>query len=1652
MPEQQQHHQPSPARPLKRSEPPSPSSQGDGLLPAASTSAHTAQSTGGLTPAKRKITRRRQIFSCRACTTRKIRCEREGGPGTPCKACEKRGESHSCDAGSALALAAVSSNGGSASGTCADSCAEHRDELERRIHALEAAVMHGHRPRSSRSAASNNGFGGTQSGYYADGPDSETEDAAMTLEDIAVNVRIGQQQPRRANPGASTPFAGAAAGAPPLAPPPGVSRERASLLVPEIAKRFQGVLADLYATLPSQAKMDWLVSMYFGSLSWFWVAHHAPTFLAEYDAFRHLLQEGKQFEIDPLWLAVLFLTLAHAANSLDYVPPGSDFTAEELTSMVPDFFEAARAALDCGDAWGAAKLRSIQAVVLLGPLALNSGDPGRVDVLMPYVAANIRIAQQLRLDKLGSDPLVMPPPDPALPGGTNTLRREVALRLFHALLHIDQVIFRTRPVLPMHLVSCAMPGNFDDKDLRSDAIVPPHPAGLRTIAAYETLRFRVGMVQRSFHDDVILDPSYEYSTVLKNDTEMRNLIAEYDLERPEPGETTPMFWARVFSLQNIHIRLIRFHRPFMSRGYREPMFRTSTDAALAAARVVLETQKELDRTCAPLVKDCYQLNHIQVAVVVLFLDIWTQHDPERQVPTADYRLVSDASLCFHRALGSVRPRVRAVARQSLLVIQCLFEALHARTASGRKEPFGQLLKRVSVAVAEAERRVAAAGPADAAQLAYGAQVALPAPDPSTGDGRSLLLDVPAPAHAFRASAASGPGVEQQPGGASSTGAPYFPSQYANGGAGAPPFAPTGSPNELHFGDLSSDWGFDWMTLPQLNLPCGACVKRGAASSCVAAPTKRKKASVDATQDLSARQQGALDELRLFRQTLDSLKARLPALEYYVAHSSSARDEDADELDAVVKSFGDPVTELSGTDPGMMLPSASTSSAGGAVPEPPKKRARVAAVKQDPDESEAAVQAAIDLEFHSLGRPRVWHESNVRPPDGSGAEEDGLASPSIRRAILPPETHPESPVTLFPDARALFDAAPTPDQEDIVFQQGLERFGFHHAVVHAPTFYAQLSAFRDLGEARFEQCSLAWMSMYFALLAVSAKLVEPDQQDEMGWTEAETTAAASRWFLCSVACLYRHNFLQYPDLSCLQAIGLLVLSGRDAGSATLIASLLSSGLSIAQDMGLHRLIPDEQWDAALKGRPARLRAQALVDREVKKRVVWALVHSEWFAIPFKGYSLLSRLQVATPLPLNATDEDLATGELVNRSRDEYTTASWMLQYIEIGSAMASAFEHAVSDKATAAQAYQSFLGADKQLEALLGNLPRWLRTDAGMEGLPERVEMMRSTFLISLQHKILSIHRPFLAKPSRANSYSFSRRRVTEAARAILREAPRAMGNRIWTVLYHISVASFSLTLELYEQLKHADTDNDDIRREILEALPTLEKLKHASAIAERGLGLVLPLLADEQRMRAEGGAMKKDRRRSKKAASTAPYASTNGHASPATGSTASPVLPPATSLPDLGAGSTSAFANPFIPPYAHNNDFGFPAAHRGVLPPFASAPGLHGYDPAAPGPSAAVSGAGGVVGMYAYPPPWLYGEQFLAAPPEATAAPSAASATAGAGAAFGASQWAMHHALIAQQPFGVALGWDWGAGVGGAPPFGAGAPGDQGSGEGPAQP
>lgn len=91
------------------------------------------------------------------------------------------------------------------------------------------------------------------------------------------------------------------------------------------------------------------------------------------------------------------------------------------------------------------------------------------------------------------------------------------------------------------------------------------------------------------------------------------------------------------------------------------------------------------------------------------------------------------------------------------------------------------------------------------------------------------------------------------------------------------------------------------------------------------------------------------------------------------------------------------------------------------------------------------------------------------------------------------------------------------------------------------------------------------------------------------------------------------------------------------SPSLIANLLSAGLSIAQDMGLHKMPSDASFKSASSALPIGLKSKLLIEREIKKRVFWALVLTDWFSIPFRSSWVLGKVQIATEEPLNISDE-------------------------------------------------------------------------------------------------------------------------------------------------------------------------------------------------------------------------------------------------------------------------------------------------------------------------------------------------------------------------------------------------------------------------------
>jgi hypothetical protein len=190
--------------------------------------------------------------------------------------------------------------------------------------------------------------------------------------------------------------------------------------------------------------------------------HHKPTFLAEYEAYSTLRSQGRQYSIDPLWVAYFALTLALSVKSLEapISTPLLSITGQDLDELPAKYVECAERALECAE-WlkptTKPRFRTVQAIVLFAPYYLFAGNAAAVERHQFYLSNAIRMAQQLKLHRLGSDPTTMPPysedseAHTGLPPGVSSLKREMALRLMSTLLFLDYTSIRSKTLLPPHL-------------------------------------------------------------------------------------------------------------------------------------------------------------------------------------------------------------------------------------------------------------------------------------------------------------------------------------------------------------------------------------------------------------------------------------------------------------------------------------------------------------------------------------------------------------------------------------------------------------------------------------------------------------------------------------------------------------------------------------------------------------------------------------------------------------------------------------------------------------------------------------------------------------------------------------------------------------------------------------------------------------------------------------------------------------------------------------------------------------------------------------------------------------------------------------------------------------------------------------------------
>lgn len=616
------------------------------------------------------------------------------------------------------------------------------DEDDEHVAILLPTAAPAHRSRdASRRPAS------ARARHHSDGSDqSETEDAALGVEDVAFGG-FGFRPSGFQGSLRSKPLGVDSEGAPSGAPSPGQQPAGAQLtsqltsivtapptpseavpLAPVLGLSLLGspedmlaarsrLLAETVAILPDETRSYRLVDQYLNVPHWLFPCLHPPAFRTEHDHYWALRKSGRVDLVDPLWLAVYSAACAIGIESAD-----RDLVRElaiddgDLAQVSQLYHHAAIRFLQLGDYMGVPRIRTLQCIIILGQVFTAPHFSNKGIRFLNLLGVAARVCQLLGLTKLGHDPSHMPADDPALPPGRNAVKRETAVRIFAQVCFMDWMSASARVCgYLLNPQQCDLPVasnvNFDDLS-PTDWHVKSLPDHVPTDFMFERRRLDVVTLQRLAFDKIAhAGCGFSYETVLELDAAYRKILDTINtLKLPDTEVsqrvTNNFVWGRTVGMIAINSRLVRLHRPFLSRGYsRASRYRYSNETCLQSAQTVLRVLHDLDGDLPSSAFFCY--SQAMSAALVLFNDLFRAIDegaPPSQIDSKRDLLV----LAYEAFTKPTRkPALDPLAKQAARVLSALFmeqdkrrvaRAAQALVSSDRAAPhesFAQVLQRMA---------------------------------------------------------------------------------------------------------------------------------------------------------------------------------------------------------------------------------------------------------------------------------------------------------------------------------------------------------------------------------------------------------------------------------------------------------------------------------------------------------------------------------------------------------------------------------------------------------------------------------------------------------------------------------------------------------------------------------------------------------------------------------------------------------------------------------------------------------------------------------------------------------------------------------------------------------------------------------------------
>ncbi|KAF1973028.1 hypothetical protein BU23DRAFT_466187 [Bimuria novae-zelandiae CBS 107.79] len=398
------------------------------------------------------------------------------------------------------------------------------------------------------------------------------------------------------------------------------------------------------------------------------------------------------------------------------------------------------------------------------------------------------------------------------------------------------------------------------------------------------------------------------------------------------------------------------------------------------------------------------------------------------------------------------------------------------------------------------------------------------------------------------------------------------------------------------------------------------------------------------------------------------------------------------------------------------------------------------------------------------------------------------------------------------------------------------------IYHGPSFRkALLEAYGDAVQLDLRNHDWRWCALLFSILSASIIGSPEEVSASWGFSDADKLRLSRRWGNSLISCLQLGDYASKHHIYSVQAILNMHTSEHLVGSAKEWAVYQAASTVIARGLGLNKLGPHPE-DTILPSAMTAQQKDALIQREIGRRVWGALVSQDWLCSTSQGMYTLQRRHY-TSIPPRHFNE--GTWEPVhNCSEPTFTHVSNYLN--EIAHVLIRYLDE-MMDARDIESKYNVVLRYDAIMRGLCSErMPSWLSTNSPYNpAWPQWTKWVRRSYQASCAHKIIMIHQSFLGRSFKDARYTYSRWACISSAKTIL----GAMEERLpqepqwWVEQAFVVTAGLCLGLDLFHRSGREPQVVEDHEKAIQKAIRILEQFP-TSSVAAHGIRLLTTLLQE----------------------------------------------------------------------------------------------------------------------------------------------------------------------------------------------------------------